>query len=111
LNLYPNPLEKWITPIALALKYSAGIGMSFFIPNWEGALSLPFPDDPGGRPSPHKPPSQETRTIPQGQIARLYGTFSRHNRMEFFGTKKRHPYPSHLSSGQEEYVHGSILRG
>ena len=26
--------------------------MSFFIPNWEGALSRPSPDDPGGRPSP-----------------------------------------------------------
>ena len=46
--------------------------MSFFIPNWEGALSRPSPDDPGGRPSPPELPSQEIRTIPQGQIARLY---------------------------------------
>jgi hypothetical protein len=28
--------------------------MSFFAPNWAGALSLLFPDDPGGRLLPHK---------------------------------------------------------
>jgi hypothetical protein len=28
--------------------------MSFFAPNWEGALSLLFPDDPGGRLLPAK---------------------------------------------------------
>jgi len=25
-----------------------------FLPNWAGALSLPFPDDPGGRLLPHE---------------------------------------------------------
>jgi len=29
-----------------------GTWMSFFAPNWAGAMSLLFPDDPGGRPSP-----------------------------------------------------------
>jgi hypothetical protein len=28
---------------------SRGIWISFFAPNWAGALSLLFPDDPGGR--------------------------------------------------------------
>jgi len=35
--------------LSLKTRLSRGIWISFFAPNWAGALSLLFPDDPGER--------------------------------------------------------------
>jgi len=44
--------EEEIDRMLRLIRQKRGTWMSFFAPNWAGAMSLLFPDDPGGRPSP-----------------------------------------------------------
>jgi len=79
--------------------------MSFFAPNWAGALSLLFPftrrhsggDDPG--------PEDLWSTGPSSAALLASGEISEHNSMGFFGVKKRHPYPL----GQRTYRVKAII--